>query len=198
MTTAAMPEAIDLNPPAAPAPAASNDQSRVIETRFGPMEFAANQAITLPRGVLGFAEHKEFGIAYLPNKFIDQLMLLQSFTDSETSFLVLPLELRSGLIDEADLVTACTAMNVDPENAAIVVIVTIRDVGGQPHITTNLRAPIILDPETRNGWQYVLPNGKYSVRHNLSAKTADPAVTPTVAPTAATAGSSPDAKAKVG
>lgn len=173
MTTAAMPEARDLNPPAAPVPGASDDQFRVIETRFGPMEFAANQAITMPRGVLGFAEHKEFGIAYLPNKFIEQLMLLQSFADRDTSFLVLPLELRSGLIEEADLVAACGAMNVDADNAAIVVIVTIRDVGGQPHITTNLRAPIILDSDTRNGWQYVLPNGKYSVRHSLSAQTAD-------------------------
>lgn len=175
MTTAAMPEAMDVNPPDAPAPAASDGQLRVIETRFGPMEFATNQSISMPRGVLGFAEHKEFGIAYLPNKFLDQLMLLQSLSDSDTSFLVLPLELRSGIIDEADLVTACAAMNVDPENAAIVVIVTIRDVGGQPHITTNLRAPIILDPETRNGWQYVLPNGKYSVRHSLSPQTAEPA-----------------------
>ncbi|MFT5488071.1 MAG: flagellar assembly factor FliW [Paracoccaceae bacterium] len=179
MTTAAMPEAQDLNPPVAPAPDASNDQLRVIETRFGPMEFAANQTITMPRGVLGFAEHKEFGIAYLPNKFMDQLMLLQSFNDSNTSFLVLPVELRSGIIEEADLVAACDAMNVDAENAAIVVIVTIRDVGGQPHITTNLRAPIILDSDTRNGWQYVLPNGKYSVRHNMSAETANPSSAPT-------------------
>ena len=171
MTSAAMPEAMDLNPPSGPGPAASDDQSRVIETRFGPIEFAANQAINMPRGILGFAEHKEFGITYLPNKFIDQLMLLQSFTDSDTSFLVLPLELHSGLIEEEDLVGACNTMNVDAENAAIVVIVTIRDVGGQPHITTNLRAPIILDSDTRNGWQYVLPNGKYSVRHNLSTPT---------------------------
>lgn len=178
MTTAAMPEALDLDPPSERAPEASDDQLRVIETRFGPMEFAANQAITMPRGVLGFAEHKEFGIAYLPNKFIDQLMLLQSFADSDTSFLVLPLELRSGLIEEADLVAACGAMNVDAENAAIVVIVTIRDVGGQPHITTNLRAPIILDSETRNGWQYVLPNGKYSVRHNMASQDANPPSAP--------------------
>ena len=178
MTTAAMTQARAPNPPDAPASNASDDQLRVIETRFGPMEFAANQSISMPRGVLGFAEHKEFGITYLPNKFIDQLMLLQSYNNSEISFLVLPLELKSGIIDESDLVAACQAMNVDPDNAAIVVIVTIRDVGGQPQITTNLRAPIILDSNTRNGWQYVLPNGKYSVRHSLAPRTANPSSTP--------------------
>jgi flagellar assembly factor FliW len=181
MTIAAMPEAMDLAPPDAPAPIASDQPLRVVETRFGPMEFAVSQTISMPRGVLGFAEHKEFGIAYLPNRFIDQLMLLQSYNDNETSFLVLPLELGSGIIDEADLVAACTAISIDPENAAIIVIVTIRDVGGQPQITTNLRAPIILDSDTRNGWQYVLPNGKYSVRHNLTCQTATPSSAASVA-----------------
>ena len=175
MKTAAMTQARAPNPPNASATDASDDRLRVVETRFGPMEFAANQTISMPRGVLGFAEHKEFGITYLPNKFIDQLMLLQSYKDSEISFLVLPLELESGIIDQSDLVLACDAMNVSPENAAIVVIVTIRDVGGQPQISTNLRAPIILDSATRNGWQYVLPNGKYSVRHSLAPQVADPA-----------------------
>ena len=138
------------------------------------MEFASEQAISMPRGVLGFAEHKEFGLAYLPNKFIEQLMLLQSFTDPDTSFLVLPINIDAGIIDEADLVAACATMDVAPENAVIAVIVTIRDAGGQPQITTNLRAPIVLDAETRNGWQYVLPNGKYSVRQSLALPAADP------------------------
>ncbi|CAN0482116.1 unnamed protein product, partial [Discosporangium mesarthrocarpum] len=62
---------MDLNPPDSPASETSDDQVRVIETRFGPMEFATNQSISMPRGVLGFAEHKDFGIVYLPNKFLD-------------------------------------------------------------------------------------------------------------------------------
>ena len=185
MKTAAMTQARAPNPPGAMAADPFDDQLRVVETRFGPMEFAANQTISMPRGVLGFAEHKEFGISYLPNKFIDQLMLLQSFNDSEISFLVLPLELKSGIIDESDLIAACDAMNVEPENAAIIVIVTIRDVGGQPQISTNLRAPIILDSVTRNGWQYVLPNGKYSVRHSLAAQTGVPSPGPVAATAAA-------------
>lgn len=168
MTTTALNEEPGRTPPSAPVLAVSADNRRVIETRFGAMEFADEQSITMPRGVLGFAEHTEFGLAYLPNKFIDQLMLLQSFSDPDTSFLVLPIGIDAGIIDESDLAAACATMNVDTENAVIAVIVTIRDVGGQPQITTNLRAPIVLDVESRNGWQYVLPNGKYSIRHNLT------------------------------
>lgn len=175
MTIAAMPKELDHMPPSAPISAIADDGRQVIETRFGSMEFAREQGITMPRGVLGFAEYKEFGLAYLPNKFIDQLMLLQSYDNRDTSFLVLPLSIDGETIDEADLVNACNTMNIDPDNAVIVVIVTIRDVGGQPKISVNLRAPILLDCETRDGWQYVLPNGKYSVRHTLAPTPPAPA-----------------------
>lgn len=174
MTTTALTEELGHAPPSTPVLAVSADNRRVIETRFGTMEFADEQSVTMPRGVLGFAEHTEFGLAYLPNKFIDQLMLLQSFSDPDTSFLVLPINIDAGIIDESDLTAASATMNVDPDNAVFAVIVTIRDVGGQPQITTNLRAPIVLDVKSHNGWQYVLPNGKYSIRHTLTPDTAEP------------------------
>ena len=168
MTTAAMPEEQDQMATPPPADGLEGENRRIIETRFGPMEFVDDQSIDMPRGVLGFAEHRSFGLAYLPNKFIDQLMILQSLTDHDTSFLVLPLNMDAGIIDQDDLVSACQTMEVDPDKAAVVVIVTIRDVAGQPQISVNLRAPIILNSDTRTGWQYVLPNGKYSVRHALT------------------------------
>ena len=78
MTTAAMPEEQDQMATPPPADGLEGENRRIIETRFGPMEFVDDQSIDMPRGVLGFAEHRSFGLAYLPNKFIDQLMILQS------------------------------------------------------------------------------------------------------------------------
>ncbi|MEX2453345.1 MAG: flagellar assembly protein FliW [Rhodospirillaceae bacterium] len=167
MTTAAYTEETR-HVPSAVDGAENGDERHVIETRFGPMEFPGSQALFMPRGILGFAEHRNFGIAYLPNRFIDRLMLLQSLSSPETSFLLLPLGIDDGIIAQDDLVSACNTMNVAPDNAVVAVIVTIRDAGGQPQVTVNLRAPILLDSETRTGWQYVLPNSKYSVRHTLA------------------------------
>lgn len=169
MTSAAMPQGTGANAPAAPAGSGQGDERQIIETRFGPMEFSAEQSLFMPRGVLGFAEHRNFGLVHLPNKFIDQLMLLQSLDGAETSFLVLPLAIDGGIIEQDDLEAACGTMKIAPENAVFTVIVTIRDVGGQPQISVNLRAPIVFDSETRTGWQYVLPNSKYAVRHVLAA-----------------------------
>lgn len=166
MTLAAMPDQIGRDSAPAPAETPAGD-FQVIETRFGPMEFANDDTVHLPRGILGFAEHRDFTLAYLPNKFIDQLMLLQSLSDLNTSFLVLPVAADAGIIEEKDLNGACGAMDIDPEDAALLLIVTIRDAGGQPEVTANLRAPVILDTASRRAWQYVLPNAKYSMRHPL-------------------------------
>tara|TARA_R110000787_G_scaffold103195_1_gene209588 strand:- start:119 stop:655 length:537 start_codon:yes stop_codon:yes gene_type:complete len=166
MTTAAIPKGDTPMPAVETVPGA--DDRQVVETRFGPMEFTKDQALFMPRGVLGFAEHKNFGLAYLPNKFIDQLMLLQSLNDAGTSFLVLPVGIDSGIIEPRDLHGACNTMEIEPEDAVIALIVTVRDAGGQPQVTVNLRAPIVLDTNSRTGWQYVLPNSKYSVRHLLN------------------------------
>jgi flagellar assembly factor FliW len=164
-----MPEETGTTTPSESSGATQSDDRQVIETRFGPMEFSGSQSLFMTRGVLGFAEHKHFGLAYLPNKFIDQLMLLQSLESPDTSFLVLPLGIDAGIIEQEDLVAACNTMKIEPENAVVAVIVTIRDVGGKPQISVNLRAPILLDSDARTGWQYVLPNSKYAVRHVLAA-----------------------------
>lgn len=180
MTTATLrgePDCAAVAPEAAPEGAPARDDYHVIETRFGSMEFAREQALFMPRGILGFAEHKNFGLAHLPNRFIDQLMLLQSLTDPGTSFLLLPLAIDAGIIAQDDLISACNTTGVDPENAVVAVIVTIRDVGGQPQVTVNLRAPVLFDSETRTGWQYVLPDSQYQVRHVLN-------LTPPAAPAA--------------
>ena len=57
-------------------------------------------------------------------------MLLQSLESAETSFLVLPIGMDSGILEESDLENACKTMDVDKDNAAVLVIVTVRDVGG--------------------------------------------------------------------
>lgn len=175
MTSAAMPERVALDPPPVPADDGAGTAPQVIETRFGPMEFAADDALHLPRGILGFAEHRDFGLAFLPNKFIDQLMLLQSLDDAGTSFLVLPVATNSGVIEDRDLSGACSAMDIDVENAVMLLIVTIRDTGGQPQVTVNLRAPVIVDSASRRAWQYVLPNAKYPTRHPLNVNQPEPA-----------------------
>lgn len=151
----------------APPSAAAGDRV-TIETRFGEMAFARNDAITLPRGLFGFADYHDFGIANLPDPRLEQFKLMQCLTEPSLSFIVAPLNMASGTIDAADIDNACGALSIAPENAAVLLIVATRKIGPETQISVNLRAPIIADTASQTAWQHVLNNSRYPVRHVLT------------------------------
>ena len=141
----------------------------VIDTRFGRLEFDTSQAIAMPRGMMGFPENKVFALTRVPDPRVEDFMLLQSLTDSGLSFLTLPLSLENGIIVFRDIEAARQDLGIASGDFAAIVIVSIRNVGGNAQTSVNLRAPVFLDARTRTGWQYVLPNGAYNVRHVLTS-----------------------------
>ncbi len=141
----------------------------IVNTRFGRLEFDSAQAITMPRGMVGFPENKVFALTTVPDPRVENFMLLQSLTDSGLSFLTLPLSLESGIIAFRDLEAARQDLGVASEDFAAIAIVSIRNVGGNPQTSVNLRAPVFLDARHRTGWQYVLSNSAYNVRHVLTS-----------------------------
>ncbi len=141
----------------------------VVDTRFGRLEFDPAQSIAMPRGMMGFPEHKVFALTSVPDPRVQNFMLLQSLTDSGLSFLALPLSLESGILEIRDIEMARQDLGIASEDFAAIVIVSIRNVGGNAQTTVNLRAPVFLDARHRTGWQYVLSNGAYNVRHVLTS-----------------------------
>ena len=141
----------------------------VIATRFGEIEFDKAQAIFMPRGLPGFPGARSFALTQLPHPGMQQFSLLQCLEDADLSFMILPLDVDSGIIDREDLEQAREALGIAAADMAVVLIVTIREQHGKPQISVNLRAPIFLDAQNRTGAQHVLGNSKYSVRHDLSA-----------------------------
>ncbi len=141
----------------------------IIDTRFGRLEFDSSQAITMPLGMVGFPENKVFALTTVPDPRVENFLLLQSLTDSGLSFLTLPLSLESGIIECRDFEAARQHLGVASEDFAAIAIVSIRNVGGSPQTSVNLRAPVFLDARHRTGWQYVLANTAYNVRHVLTS-----------------------------
>lgn len=137
----------------------------VVDTRFGRLEFDTSQAIDMPRGMMGFPENKVFALTSVPDPRVENFLLLQSLTDSGLSFLTLPLSLENGIIAFRDIEAARQDLGIASENFAAIVIVSVRNIGGNAQTSVNLRAPVFLDAAARTGWQYVLPNGAYNVRH---------------------------------
>jgi flagellar assembly factor FliW len=139
----------------------------VMATRFGEITVDPAHAIEMPRGLLGFADHRQYVLAPLPDPRFAQFKLLQSLSDPEVSFLVLPIDPATGVLEAVDCDAACSALTIPAEDVVILVIVTIRRIAAEARVSVNLRAPIFVDVGRRRGWQFVMPNGRYPIRQEL-------------------------------
>ncbi len=150
-------------------PRAGGDSGiRTIETRFGEIKFDGDNAVRLPRGLLGYAEYSDFCIADLPDQRLEPFKLLQSLSEPDLSFVVAPMNADSGIIEDRDLAAAAEALSIDRENMVALLVVSTRKIGEGVQISVNMRAPIFIDIKNQTGWQFVLPSDRYSIRHVLN------------------------------
>lgn len=155
-------------PSRAPAPIEQCAPSRVVlETRFGLMEFSNEHAIYMPRGMMGFSDNKNFGLAQIPDPRMENFLFLQSLTDAELSFILLPMTPENPMIDQHDIDVVRDSFSIEPRDLAVLTVVSIRDVGGSAQVSINLRAPVFIDVGNRSAWQHVLTNGRYPIRYVL-------------------------------
>lgn len=147
-------------------PAIPLGETVVVETRFGAFEFTADSAIQFPNGLVGFANHRFFGLANLPAPAPEDFKLLQSLNEDAISFIVIPLDAHASPLDGADLDEACEASGVSRDTATLLFIVTIRPKadGEGVEMSVNLRAPIVFDLRARRARQHVLANDRYPLR----------------------------------
>ena len=137
-----------------------------LATRFGALPQDPERIIVFPHGLLGFADQHRYLLADIPGA-ATIFKLLHSIDDPELRFVVLPLDLSDGPIAGPDLATARTALAIEDAALAVLAIVTLRAEAERVDFTVNLRAPLLVDTGRRLGWQRVLPNEAYALRHPL-------------------------------
>ncbi len=141
----------------------------VVETRFGTYEFAPDETVMMPHGLVGFADQQLFGLGNLPAPLPEDFKLLQSLGEPPISFIVVPLSSDEAPIETADLDAACAATGFAREEIHVMFLCTIRprDDGEGIDMWANIRAPILFDLGARQARQYVLPNSRYPLRQPL-------------------------------
>ena len=135
-------------------------------TRFGALARDPERIIVFPHGLLGFAGQHRYLLADIPGADA-AFKLLQSADDPELSFVVLPLDANDGLIAGPDLVAVQRALAMEDAALAVLAIVTLRTAAERVDFTINLRAPLLVDTGRRVGYQHVLPDDAYPLRHPL-------------------------------
>ena len=147
--------------------ATTEGEKVIIESRYGTIEIDPSTTIHLPNGLLGFPEWCNFALVDLGEPKFGEFGLLQSVSDNEISFIVLPIGPHNELIEFEDIENACTALDFKPEDLVVLLLVSIRKSGDEIRRTVNLRAPLLIDAAQFKGAQHVLANERYPIQFDL-------------------------------
>lgn len=146
-------------------------QTIKVTTLMGDREFRWDKAIYMPAGLSGFTDNNIFALANFPSEISNCFKLLQCLNDPELAFIVAPYNMESGILAAEDIEPAIATHGIEPENVAIVLIVTLQKSDDHETIemTVNLRAPILIDTKRQTAFQIRLNKPQYDYRHPLSA-----------------------------
>ena len=149
-------------------------------TRFGTIDAHPDELVVFPDGIPGFAGKREMIIMAggdllgLENEAEHPtLFWLQDVSDPDLAFLTaVPWSAYPDYDIDADL-DDDVFRESDPDDICVLSIVTVRRDGEQALLTTNLRAPVVIDQKRRVGKQIILEEGEWPVRAPLAESRPD-------------------------
>ncbi|MFT8363949.1 MAG: flagellar assembly protein FliW [Sporolactobacillus sp.] len=131
---------------------------------FGEQEIDATDILSLPFGLPGFEEERQFFL----QPFGEVFSLLQSVVTSQLVFVVVSpyLFFKNYTIDLPDAFTRQLAIE-KPEDVTVLVIVSVQSPFSKS--TVNLKAPLIINNRNRLVKQYIADHSVYSLREPLTS-----------------------------
>src|SRR5699024_2879582 len=123
--------------------------------------------ITLSQGIPGIHVKREFAILELPGNEV--FHILQSLNIPEIAFIItIPNHFRKDYSFNLDH-NFLDRMSIEkPEDVAVFVIVTIREPFSKS--TLNLKAPIIVHAEKKEGKQFILNTDQYATKTPITSQ----------------------------
>jgi len=135
-------------------------ETKSIETRFGVVEYAAENLLYFPDGLLAFNDLHEFIV--MPNPNNGPLFWIQSTEDSDIAFLLTdPTNFFPDYAIAPDN-TERKKLGMRKEDTAYVL--TLVTVDADQNITLNLQAPILFTAHSNRAIQVILDQSTYSTR----------------------------------
>jgi flagellar assembly factor FliW len=137
-----------------------------IQTKYlGEMDIDNSQIISFTAGIPGFKEEKEFVLMEIPGNAGFQI--LQSVKSPETAFIVTnPHQVYPEYTFELDHHVQETLQIRRKEEVVVLTIVTIKTPFQES--TLNLKAPLIINPVSKRGKQYIINADHYPTRAKMA------------------------------
>ena len=134
---------------------------------FGTLEINEDKIITFQKGLIGLDEYKKYTIVYnTENSEAATIMWLQSIEDENFALPVMNPELL--MIDYDPIVEDALLDSLgDVKTAELIVLVTLTVPSDITKITSNLKAPIIINADNLQACQLIADNEKYIVKYPI-------------------------------
>lgn len=136
---------------------------KIINTRFGEVEYDPNQVLRFEKGLIGFEHLHDFIV--MPNKKEGPLFWIQSVEDPDIAFV---------LTDPTNFFLDYQVIPGDGERELLgvgenddIFVLAVVTVPPSREITLNLEAPILFAPKSNRAIQVVLENSPYSTKTPL-------------------------------
>ncbi len=138
----------------------------IMTKHFGNVDIDETKVITFEDGIFGFKEMKDFILLYDQGEEGGALVWLQAVKDPKTCLpLINPMMWFPDYAPEVEDDLIASIGQLDPKVLDIFTVVVIPDKIEQ--MTTNLKAPILINRETKKGRQVIANDETYDIRHNL-------------------------------
>lgn len=134
---------------------------------FGEIELDEDKILTFEGGIMGFEEYKTFTLLYdIENKEKSNISWLQSIENEKLALPVIsPMLMKPDYNPQVEEEVLEPLGELTDENIIILCVMTVPK--DHKKSTANLKAPIIINADTRKGCQVIVENPEYKVRHNV-------------------------------
>jgi Uncharacterized protein conserved in bacteria len=134
---------------------------------FGEIDLDESKIITFENGIMGFEEYKKYTILFDEEEG-DKAVIswFQSLDEQGLAIPVIsPLSVRTDYNPVVEDELLVPLGNITDEN--LVILLTLTVPSDLTKMTANLKAPLIINSDTRKGRQIIIENQDYEIKYNV-------------------------------
>lgn len=139
----------------------------LVKTKFfGEVDLPEEKILTFDRGLIGFEDFKKYTILYDCEKENNNISWLQSVDEAAFAIpIIKPWLVREDYnpVVEDELLQGLGELTDDN----LVILLTMNVPSDLKNMSVNLKAPIVINSDTRKGAQIVVENSDYEIRYKV-------------------------------
>ncbi len=133
---------------------------------FGEIELSENKIISFDHGILGFEECRRFTLLYHSEEDRSEISWLQCLDEPDLALPVIhPFLIKNDYNPEIEDELLKPLGKVTEDNLVVLISITVP--GDITKMSANLKAPFIINTQTRKGAQLIAENADYEIKYSI-------------------------------